>query len=253
MGTFKIAVVSYNIGHGTHSGSYVANYSPYSENCFMFCDNIEHKSYIESRGWVFCYINCLDIDTLTDHHANNLRGKKIKFLQILKTSEYQFLNDYDFILCIDHKIKIWPSTVQYIVENSTNYPVNLTTMGITPVDNEIEASLHQARYKIQELEYKSLKVDYICRGCTDISYRPINGFICYNLMSYRNEALQYTDDVYYTLVNYNIIQDQIVTFFINQLHKVNYLNLEHLMLLTPNDLLIRYDHKVNNIMPLLIG
>jgi hypothetical protein len=254
---FRIAVVSYNIGHGTHAGNYVANYSPYTENCFMFCDNIEHKSFIESRGWVFCYIDCSDIMHLSNQHANNMRGKKIKFLQILKTNEYNFLNTYDFILCIDHKIKIWSNTVEYIVDHSTDHPVNLTTMGITSIDGEFEASMTQTRYKLQELEYKTLIEDYVNRGCSSTSCRPINGFICYNLMLFRDEVFRYVDDVYSTLLSYNVIQDQIVTFFINQLHKINYMGFHSpalaLMLLTPNDLLTQYNHKENNIMPLLIG
>lgn len=232
----KVAVISGIIGctHTVLTSENYVHYSPLVGDCYMFCDNLLLREFIESRGWIFCYVDCSDI--IPDSKQFNLKYKEIKFLGILKEEKYNFLLKYEYIACIDHKLKMWPQHIEDMVETTIDFPMCVKAMSANPphkldgdVMDEFNASMGHSRYKEDEHIYKKLITEYIDRGYSRIAVRPLTGMACYNL-NYLDEVLKFSDEIITVLRQYNIIQCQIISFFIYQKTRMNWLNHQQLMM-----------------------
>lgn len=212
----NIAVIGGIIG--THYN--MVHFAPLRGNSFMFCNNLLLKDYIESRGWTFCYINCDDID-INDNKQTNLRCKEIKYLKFLECSDFKHLRDYDFIIWVDHNLKLHPKHTIEMVEATINHPFSMKQMAAGCVMDELSASMHQERYRVDQSKYLSLIEKYKNEGYKLDNIRPLGGIICYNL-KFLEEINTYSKEMLDVLYTYNIIQDQIVSFFVLQKTRVNW-------------------------------
>jgi hypothetical protein len=198
----------------------MVHFAPLKGNSYMFCGDLHLKEYIESRGWVFCYLDCSDID-LDNNKQTNLKCKEVKYLKFLKDSNFEHLRSYDFIIWVDHNLKLHPKHTIEMIEATTEHPFSMKQMAAGRVMDELAASLHQERYKIDESKYITLIEKYKSEGYKLDYIRPLGGLICYNL-KFIDEIEVYTEEMLDVLYSYNIIQDQIVSFFVLQKTRVNW-------------------------------
>lgn len=259
----KVAVISGCIG-STHATAPVdsnyVHYSPIIGDCYMFCDNLELREFIESRGWIFCHIDCSDIEP-NNSKQFNLRYKEIKFLGILKQEKYKHLLNYEYIVCIDHKIKMWPQHIEDMIESTLDVPFAVKPMSDPPpsspngdVMDEFNASMFQSRYKEDEEIYIKLINHYLDKGYNRLAIRPLTGLACYNL-KYLDEILKFSDEILTILKQNNIIQCQIISFFIYQKTRMNWLSCHQLMMYDFNNFKKYCDQKTihGNGIPVLHG
>jgi hypothetical protein len=197
------------------------HFAPCLGASYMFCSDLSLREYIESRGWIFCYLDCSDINQ-TDVKQPNLRCKEVKFLAILQREEFKFLNNYNYIIWADCSLKLHPKHVEELISATQTAPISLKKMTEGDIYEELEASMLQDRYKKDRDVYLKLIQKYKECGYNTFSNRPIHGLICYN-MKFKEQVLTYGKETLNVLYNNNIIQDQIVAFFTLQKINVNWL------------------------------
>jgi hypothetical protein len=212
----NIAVISGIIG--THYNT--VHFAPLKGSSFMFCNELRLKEYIESRGWIFCHVECDDID-INNEKQTNLRCKEAKFLKVLENPNFKHLGNYDYIIWIDHNLKLHPKHTTEMIDAATNHPISMKQMVTGSVMDELEDSMRQERYEVDRSKYLSLIEKYKSEGYKLDDNRPLGFIICYNL-KFREEINAYCKEMLDVLYSYNIIQDQIVSFFALQKTRVNW-------------------------------
>lgn len=116
-----------------------------NHDCIFFTNNASLKEEIETKGWVYYYINH---ELTNDYLISSVQAKYIKFLVFL--NDFPELKKYDHYMYFDHKYMIKKSNIDILLKdiesNKDKYAI-LRETPRTTIQQEINAAMGQERYK----------------------------------------------------------------------------------------------------------
>lgn len=116
------------------------------EKSFFFSNNINLKTIVEKKGWIFFYINFPLSDDII---ISSLQSKYIKFLIFLK--DYRDFDNYEKIIYFDHKFKVdnkWIDNIKNISKKNNTFSIIIrkTPREKNNISEEINEAINQKRY-----------------------------------------------------------------------------------------------------------
>jgi hypothetical protein len=209
----KVAIISGFYGSDqniTFKGYRNKNYPSY-----YITNNLKAAAIAEKFGWIVHFDN--DTPVTEDKHIASIQSKKIKAIP----SKILDLNDYDYTLYVDDKIKISDS---YLIKrelprlkknkNKVSLRAHWKSKNAQIVWHELTLSLIQPRYREKFDNYCYYIKKKMSEGYSDEGYLSATGVILLNNRD--NEIKKVFQEWYDEIVKYNLANCQIAFFFLRK-------------------------------------
>lgn len=177
--------------------------APHNLKSYFFTNNSGLREIIESRGWIYRYV---DFPLVDDEVESAIQSKYIKFLQFLR--DYTEFLEYEQIIYSDHKLSFSENTTLYldkVVDTTKFITIRNTSPSIwscgwrsTPrlketINDEIIEAMFQTRYCKNMSQTMTWKHNFIEKHKLTNRNRIMNtGLIVYNqynnIMNLLNET-----------------------------------------------------------------
>jgi hypothetical protein len=111
-------------------------------NCYFFTNNPELKPQIESKGWIYQWIN---LELTSDELISSIQSKYIKFLQFL--NDYPQFKSYDKIIYFDHKFNVDNTHIEALLKYHNPVVIRQTPAIKNSIWDEVSDSKSQYKYQ----------------------------------------------------------------------------------------------------------
>ncbi len=207
----NIAVVSCILGKDFNA-VYPA---PLNTKSYFFSNRKDISNEVEAKGWCYIY---LDFPLDNDIAVSSLQAKYVKFLQFLKEARFEWFNDFDEIIYVDHKFLLTIEHLQYI-KSSKNKDILLrkTPLKKTTIWDEVNDAMGQERYRRFMPQTKAY-IDKKLKAGYSENVRICNtGLIAY---SYKNpDVVTFLDQIYSDLIEIETAECQIIWAIVSQQYR----------------------------------
>lgn len=169
--------------------------APHNLKSYFFTNNSGLREIIESRGWIYRYV---DFPLVDDEIESAIQSKYIKFLQFLR--DYTEFLEYEQIIYSDHKLSFSENTTLYldkVVDTTKFITIRNTPRLKETIDDEINEAMFQTRYCKNMSQTMTWKHNFIEKHkLTNRNIIMNTGLIVYN---------QYNDIMNLLNETYNVI------------------------------------------------
>jgi hypothetical protein len=186
--------------------------APHGATSFFFSNRTDLVDEVTKKAWKYIF---LDFPLSDDDAVSSFQAKYVNFLQFLRERRFDWFNDFDEIVYVDHKFLLTSEHLKYIeINKKAAIFLRRTPRLKTTVWDEVDDAMGQERYRRFISQTRKYINDKLKTGYSDTVRMCNTGLISYSHKL--PKVISLVNEVYSDLQNIGTTECQIIWAIVSQ-------------------------------------